>query len=102
MTAQPHPFRCETCAHFQTSGKGMSPDCDQISHWLTEGDRKLIIEVGCASHSASSQRIEQVIKMLEQWKRGEMVDLTDNTWYVEIGSHKIDEAIALLREGAGK
>lgn len=51
-----------------------------------------------ASHSASSQqRIEQVIKMLEQWKRGEMVDLTDNTWYVEIGSHKIDEAIALLR-----
>lgn len=54
MTAgkqEPHPQRCETCKHFQTSDKGMSPDCDQISHWLTEGDRKLIAEVGCASHN---------------------------------------------------
>ena len=88
MTAQPHPLRCETCAHFQTSGKGMSPDCDQISHWLTEGDRKLIIEVDCASHSASSQRIEQAIKELEDARRSETTEGADG---------HIDEAIAILR-----
>jgi hypothetical protein len=35
----------------QVTDKGMPPDCEKTKHWLTEGDRKLTKEVGCASHS---------------------------------------------------
>ena len=44
-------YHCETCEHLHVTDKGMPPDCEKTSHWLTESDRKLTKEVGCASHS---------------------------------------------------
>ena len=43
-------YHCETCEHLHVTVKGMPPDCEKTNHWLTESDRKLMKEVGCASH----------------------------------------------------
>ncbi len=47
-------------------------------------------------------RIDAVVAMLQRWKDCQMVDLTDGSWYSEVGVEKLDKAIALLKEGVGK
>jgi len=61
-------YHCETCEHLHVSNKGMSPDCEKTSHWLTESDRKLTKEVGCASHSEFRSNQDKISKIYEQYK----------------------------------
>lgn len=47
-----HPLRCETCEHHKLVG--IVPDideCDILDHTPTASDKKLIQQIGCASHS---------------------------------------------------
>jgi len=56
-------YHCETCKYMQVTDKGMSPDCEKTKHWLTEGDRRLTKEVGCASHSDFRGELERLTAM---------------------------------------
>jgi len=49
-----HPLRCETCGHHKLVGRIPDIDeCDILDHTPTESDKKLIQQIGCASHSSA-------------------------------------------------
>jgi hypothetical protein len=55
MTPAPqlHPLRCETCNWFNEN------DCDYLEEWLTDQEFRMIVKVGCATHSASDKVLEE-------------------------------------------
>ena len=57
-----HPLRCETCNNYHTSKKGVSGDCVKLSHWLLASEFNFAAELGCASHSASSDKVLEEIE----------------------------------------
>ena len=95
-------YHCETCEHLHVTDKGMPPDCEKTNHWLTESDRKLMKEVGCASHSEFRSEKEKVLDKLismiqhEQPSPEPYDDWNDGVLYgCEIAINVIDE----MKEG---
>jgi len=62
----PHPLRCETCGHHKLVGRIPDIDeCDILDHTPTESDKKLIQQIGCASHSSAAGSTEEELDELE-------------------------------------
>ena len=97
MTANPqmHPLRCETCGWFQLHHIN---ECD-IFGAMSPAMLELIKKVGCASHSASSDVLEElntfdIITVLKKryWNEEAVLDSLEN---VE------DEVLAAQRGAEG-
>ena len=75
-------YHCETCEHLHVTDKGMPPDCEKTNHWLTESDRKLMKEVGCASHSSIQSNQDKISKIYERYKHLDVI-IFDNKDAIE-------------------
>jgi hypothetical protein len=67
MTTNPHPLRCETCNHYEPPPnlRGYFGYCNidtEISMELTEIEISIHKKMGCASHSASSDKVLEEIE----------------------------------------
>ena len=60
MTPAPHPLRCGTCTHSKKKENEWLPYCEKCGRHITTIFNDLICEIGCASHSASSEVLELI------------------------------------------
>ncbi len=90
---QQHPQRCETCENGKMRPENGSARCK--GRYLTPSEVTLISKIGCASHSSAQDRIDAVIKELEQRVKNAQI----------LGGYpmmSVYEVIALLQAGEKK
>jgi hypothetical protein len=79
----------------RVTDKGMPPDCEKTKHWLTEGDRKLTKEVGCASHSEFICQGKKVMNAFVSLITSEMV-YDDGDMYYKVNPEKYVEVLGRM------
>jgi len=72
MIAEPHPLRCETCSYLSKNnypaGTGFCLKSER-GYLMTEGMRVVLDTLGCASHSASSDVLDELEKRAIEMKK---------------------------------
>ncbi len=93
MSDELHPLRCETCENiickYNSKNRGYTITYHTDNIW------EITKEIGCASHSSAQERINAVIKELEQRAKNAQI----------LGGYpmmSVYEAIALLQRGEKK